>query len=212
MMKPENTPELSEDARDFTGLKLALGAVALTILIAFLAGYVVALLEGGSPSFVALIILGALVSLIAVIALAMWHSWQTRRREPEARNVKRSRQITYAAIGLGIIIGIAATIGSETPLWFYSDGTISPLAASLGLVVWVVLTPIGTWWWWRSVDEHEKNAYRDGAFIASHIYLFVCGGWWLATKAQWLPPQDPITVFLGFCLIWTIVWGYKKYV
>ena len=155
MMKPDNTPELSEYARDFTGLKLALGAVALTILIAFLAGYVVALLEGGSPSFVALITLGALVSLIAVIAAAMWHSWQTRRREPEARSVKRSRQIFYAAIGLGIIVGIVTTIGSETHLWFYSDGTISPLAAGLGLVVWVVLTPIGTWWWWRCVSLTE---------------------------------------------------------
>ena len=215
MTKPDQAIDEAEDARDFTDIKrLILGSIggfSLVFLVAVLVGYSTATLENRIPDLYDFIVIGTLLALIAAITWAMWRFWPKRPDEPEAQSVKSSRQLLYSAFGLGLILSIVMIIGTDSTAWIYGDRPVNPVAAGIALFGWLVLTPIGTWWWWRSVDEHEKDAYRDGAFITAHVYIFLCAGWWIATRAQWLPEQDPITIMLITCTVWIIVWLYKKY-
>jgi hypothetical protein len=33
----------------------------------------------------------------------------------------------------------------------------------------------------------------------------------MATRAGWLPPQDPMLVLLAVCLVWCLVWFIRRY-
>jgi len=215
MTKPDLSAELPDEPRDFTDLKRAaiasLGGLALIFLLAVLGGYTVGTLEARTPDAYDVLVIGGLAIFIALIAWAMWRLWPSRGDDPEAPRVKRSRTIVYALMGTSVVCGVALGLADGPDASVFAGGPISPLAAGIAIFVWLGIMPIVTWLWWRSIDEHEGEAYRDGAFVAGHAYLFIAPAWWMATKAGWLPPQDPLFVFVIISIIWSLVWLIKKY-
>jgi hypothetical protein len=91
------------------------------------------------------------------------------------------------------------------------NGPVSPVLAAGLIAAWLIPGPLLTWLWWRQIDEHEAGAYREGAVVAIHAYVFLTPAWWIATRAGWLPPQEPMLVLFAVSLVWGLVWFVRRY-
>ena len=114
------------------------------------------------------------------------------------------------AIGLGI--ALVATRG--VPDGTRPDLMSAPLPLWFAVVLafaWGVVLPVISWRWHRVVDEHEREAYRDGAvagFYAVEIGAPIWGTFW---RAGMLPPVDATALFAAMIAVTGIVWLWRKY-
>ncbi|WP_298466367.1 hypothetical protein [uncultured Erythrobacter sp.] len=193
-------------------LIMSIGGVALLFLAAFLLGYSTAILEHGVPSLIDAVIIGLGLLFIAGVVLLCVKLWPDTGPEPVGPSVKRSRDLMVLLIGLSIVAGVAFALieGPENNLLFSNDpiGSTPAIIVLFGLLI---IAPIITLLWWRSIDEHEADAYRYGSVVSLHFYFFLAPGWWIAARAGWVPSQDPMIVFLAVCVVWTAAWFYKKF-
>ena len=193
-------------------LYATLFGIAALFLVSLLAGFIVGSLDGGGVSTTSVAIITVLALAAAGTCAAGWLHWRKASREPEAASARKSRTIYLFSIGVGIVLGIyfIVTNPADPNAWFSND-PVSDMAAIGAIIIWVVLTPIITLLWWRTTDEHEIASYSAGAATAFHAYIFAVPTWWMATRAGWLPQQDPMIVWIAAMVIWSIVWIYKKY-
>lgn len=193
----------------------AIAILALFLMVPFGAGVIAGYLDAGDGTRSVDAVLVAIVlvwlALLAGLSLLAVRFRPFPAGDPVADSVKRSRRILVAAVALGAFIGVVATAGDVMPAGLVSDEQVSVFAALVILAAWLIVTPIMTFMWWRSTDEHERAAYVDGANVAGHVYLFIAPAWWIATRAGLLPPQDPMIVLAVVMTIWTAVWLYRKY-
>ncbi len=215
MTKPDPQLSSTDEPRNFAPLVrfalLNVGGLLLVCLIAYGVGYTAGTLQDSSLSAIDAAMLSALAVAIAALAWALRRYWPASSGEPESPRVKRSRMFLYASLGVGIVLGIVMVAGEGASSPIFSNQPIGSVVAGISIAIWLIVVPIGTWLWWRSIDEHEGDAYREGAMVAGHAYLFIAPAWWMATRAGWLPPQDPMIVFLAVCAIWSAVWLSKRY-
>ncbi|MEL6878764.1 MAG: hypothetical protein AAGL68_11810 [Pseudomonadota bacterium] len=132
--------------------------------------------------------------------------------ETIAPSTRKSRNLLLIALAiggaLGLFLGLSDGAGNDI---LFSNAPISQTVALISIAVWLIIVPAISWLWWKSVDEHEANAYREGAMISAHLYLFIVPAWWFAARAGWLQAQDPMIVFMIVCGVWILVWAYRKY-
>lgn len=188
-----------------------LGTLALVFLLGGAAGFTKAVLDHGGPSTVDVVVLSVIVLLIMAVSWGLWRFLKKAKSGVEAPSVKRSRKLLYGAVGLGVVLGILLGVGSDDGSQAVFEGPIDPVIAWASIAVWLVAVPIGTWLWWKSVDEHEADAYRDGGLVALHAYIFIAPTWWMATRAGFAPPQDPMAVLLIVSAVWGGVWFARRY-
>jgi hypothetical protein len=114
--------------------------------------------------------------------------------------------------GLGAVMGFGFAIADESgSMALFSNRPIGNVTAAAAIIGWMLLVPVLTWIWWRTVDEHETAVYAESGLIAAHVYLIGVPTWWLATRAGWLPAQDPMIVWLIVASVWTVIWLYRRY-
>jgi hypothetical protein len=214
MTKPDLT-DLAEGPSDAAIIirRAALGiggGITLIFLAGVLAGYSTVMLERGGPDLVDVGVLGAILLVAVAVAYFMWRLWPGSSNEPEAPRVKSARTMLIAAFVLSIPLGIiiAASDGAGSNL--FSNAPISPTFAAIAIALWLIAGPLLSWLWLQRVDEHEAGAYRDGAVMAVHTYMFVTPAWWIATRAGWLPAQDPMFVLVAVSFLWSIVWFIRR--
>ncbi len=187
------------------------GGIVLIFLAGVFAGYTSVVIEHGGPGLVDAAILSAMLLAIVAAGFGIWRFWPHGDDEPEAPRVKSARMILIASVIVSFPIGILMGLSDDGATGLFSNGPINPIIALMTIAAWLIPVPLLTWLWWRRVDEHEANAYRDGGFIAIHAYFFIAPIWWVGTRAGWFPPQDPMLVFLAVCIVWSIVSIVKKY-
>lgn len=187
------------------------GGIVLIFLAGIMAGYTSGIIERGTPDVRDAGVLGAIVLVAGVIAYAMWRLWPQASDEPVAPRVRNARRIMVAALALGAPLGSMPGAADDGAAEFFSNAPVSPAIAASAIAIWLIAGPIITWLWWRQIDEHEAGAYREGGLIAVHVYMFTAPAWWIATRAGWLPAQDPMLVLLGVCLVWCLVWFVRRY-
>ncbi len=210
MTKLEVDTGLSSSLRK--ALIIGLGGLAAVFLAGVLAGYTAVALEDEVMSLKDVAIIAGIVILLALILFTAWKLWPAPDGEPIANSARKSRNIYYASMGLGGLLGafLMITGGADTETLF-SNSPISANAAIGAIIIWAITTPAITYYWWRTTDEHEIAAYSDGASIAFHAYIFTVPSWWMAARAGWLPEQDPMIVWLATMVIWSAGWFYRKY-
>lgn len=187
------------------------GGITLVFIAGMIAGFTSVVIEHGGPDLTDIAILAAMLLAGAAVGYGMWRFWPRSSGEPEAPRIKSARKILIAVMILGVPIGILLGMSDDSAMGFLSNSPVNPTMALITLVIWLIPVPLLTWLWWRRVDEHEANAYRDGALIAAHAYLFITPAWWLGTRAGWFPQQDPMIVLLLVSVVWSIAWFVKKY-
>ncbi len=215
MTKPD-LPEHAEPLSDGVviirrGLIAAVGGISLVFIAGMIAGYSSVMIQHGGPDLKDGTILGVMLLVGALVAFGMWRLWPRGSDEPVAPRVKSARTIFLASMALSIPIGIILGISSEGSPDVLSNDPVSAGIALLVIGLWAVAGPVLTWLWWQRVDEHEADAYRDGAMLAAHVYIYVTPAWWMATRAGWLPPQEPMIVLLAVSFLWMLVWFVRRY-
>ena len=215
MTKPDLTETdsaLSDGAIIIRRALLAIGGgIALVFIAGMIAGYSSVMIENGGPDPVDAAVLGAMLLLAAAVVWGMRRFWPRTSDEPVAPRVKSARTILLAAVVLSVPLGIIIASADDGGSTFISNAPVNPSLALLAIGLWLVAGPLLSWLWWKRVDEHEADAYRDGALVAVHAYMFVTPAWWMATRAGWLPAQDPMLVLLAVSVIWSIVWFIRRY-
>lgn len=195
-------------------LVAAAATVGTLFLSGVMAGVIVSVIEKGTVK--------PLAALIAVAALAgaAFLVRQLTRTVPgllthAAPRVLRARRLIAVSVVVGIVLGVAMAIGEISPesgdVRFLSDAPIKGWIAGLAIAVWLIVVPPLTLAWHRSIDEHEAQAYRQGALVAGYAYLFVTPAWWMGWRGSFLPEPAPMLIFLGVCVIWSVVWFARRY-
>ncbi|WP_347093858.1 hypothetical protein [Sphingomonas parapaucimobilis] len=90
---------------------------------------------------------------------------------------------------------------SPLPLWF----------AMLMALIWGVVIPVISWRWHRVVDEHERQAYRDGAVASFYTVGLGVPVWWFLWRGGALPPVQIEWVYGAMLGVGGIVWLWRKY-
>lgn len=194
------------------------GTAVLILVFAYSLGVVVgaseALLEGrGGPARIARLAV-ALVSVAGcvwgVIYLRPW----PRRDEPVAPRTRKANNLLLLSGVLGGVIGVAlavATISMDEPLAMFSNGPIAPAIVVPVLAVWLLIVPLISWQWHRSVDEHEAEAYRFGGLAGLYLYAFLAPAWWLAARGGLVPAPDTMVIYAIVLGVWGIGWFWRRY-
>lgn len=187
------------------------GGITLVFIAGMIAGYSSVVIEHGGPDLVDAAIIAAMLLAGLVVGYAMWRFWPCGSNEPVAPRVKSARMILITACVLGVPLGIMLGASDNNATGLFSNAPVSTTIAVIAIAIWLIPVPLLTWMWWQRVDEHEAGAYRDSASIAVHAYIFMAPAWWMASRAGWLPDQDPMIVLLIVSLVWSIVWFVRKY-
>lgn len=215
MMKPDPSDrdqQLSDGAVLLRrGLISAGGGLVLIFIAGIIAGFASAAIDHGGPSLIDLAVLSALLLTGLAVGYAMWRFWPRGSGELEAPRVKSARNILIASMVISVPAGFILALSDGGTNGVFSNAQITPAIAVSLIALWLIPVPILTWMWWRRVDEHEANAYRDGGLAAVHAYIFLAPAWWIASRAGWVPAQDPMIVFLAVCLVWCGVGFARKY-
>ncbi|KPF65150.1 hypothetical protein [Porphyrobacter sp. AAP60] len=187
------------------------GGIALVFMVGVIAGYSGVMIEHGGPDLTDAAILGVMALVTLVIAYGLWRLWPRGSDEPEAPRVKSARMMLAAVLGLSIPLGIILGMSDGAGSSLFSNAPIRPALAAIAIALWLIAGPLLSWLWLKRVDEHEAGAYREGAVTAVHAYMFVTPAWWIATRAGWLPAQNPMLVLLAVSIVWSIVWFNRRY-
>lgn len=190
---------------------LATGGGLLLIFIAgMIAGYIAVVIEHHALRLTDVTVLSAMVLVAALVAYGMWRAWPRAIEEPLSPRVKSARNILLATTSLSLVLGFVLGLADGGADNILSNGSVSPGLALLAIGVYVLVFAL-TWLWWQKIDEHEAGAYRDGGLVAVHVYIFVAPIWWMASRAGWLPPQEPMLVLLAVSMVWGVVWFIRRY-
>lgn len=134
--------------------------------------------------------------------------------EPMAPSTRKARNWLWASAAVGALMGGAitlATLDSDNPFILYSNEPLPP-ALVIGLIAVIVLiVPLISWQWHRSVDEHEIEAYRFGGVLALYPYVFLTPAWWLAWRGGLAPEPNAMLIYVGVLAIWTAGWFWRRY-
>lgn len=186
------------------------GGFALLFTAGMMAGFATGVVQRGEPDLRDAAIFVAMLIAAALIGYGMWRWWPRGIEAPRSPRVRSARNILIASFVIALPLGILVGFGDGGTQAFLSNGRVSSLAALLAITTWAVAFLL-TWLWWKKIDEHEAGSYRDGALVAAHAYLFITPAWWMASRAGWLPAQDPMLVLLLVSLVWCGVWFVRRY-
>ena len=216
MTKPDGDDTAMEPSPGVVMLKrvaLGLGGlIVLTFIAGMIAGYSSVMLEHGGPDLVDSAVMAGMVLLGGLVAFGIWRLWpRSVDDEPISPRVRSARRLFALAIVISLPLGFILGVNDRGTDTLLSNGPISPGLAALCMVMWLIVGPILTWLWWQKIDEHEAGAYREGALVAAHAYIFVTPLWWMAARAGWLPPLEPMLMLLVVAVLWCAVWFARRY-
>lgn len=174
--------------------------------------------DGGALSTTAIAIIAAFVAIIGGLIYAQWRLARRIAASGGAmtRRERLNRNIMIACGVMGGLIGLVLAITSDTltadPLTVFSEAPLPLALAILLALFWGAVMPVIAWFWHtRAIDEQEAHAYRDGGYYAAYAYLIAAPTWWFLWRGGILPEPNGIAIFIGFSLIWSSVWYWKKY-
>lgn len=199
-------------------LQIAGGALGAITCVAAIAGFFVGHEDaGGGPMRpVAMIVLAVMVLLAALLVAVTVRAALLLARDPDrvAPREKRARTILWVSGALGGVIGlllVTSDIASGGPSASPLSGPIPAWVAIAIAAPFVTILPWLSWQWKRSIDEHERISAFIAAEVAAFAYMIVLPVWWLLWRGGLLGAPDQIAVYMGFILLYTAVWLYRKY-
>ena len=174
--------------------------------------------QGGGPlDSLGLVILGVFVTVILILAFAIWKMFQKVKLSGEKvpRREKLYNRILIGCGLLGGVIGLALAVtdnlGADEASLFAS-GPISPvLAIILSGAIGIIFPAVSIYWHKHVVDEQEEAAYRAGALFAIYAFWFIAPVWWLMWRGGMLQEPNGVALYLMTAFVAVVVWFWKKY-
>lgn len=192
---------------------IAVLAVTALFALGAVSGMIAAMLEGGASG----VVIALAIAAAGIGALCLWLLRLVLRGDPArpaAPSVRKGQQLLIIAAVLGGVLGLWLSAGQDALTGEYQilgNQPLPPIIALVAIGLWLVLVPLVTWQWFRTVDEHERRAYNFGSIIALHAYVFAMPAWWIGWRGGFLPQPDHIVIFLGVCAVWTAGWLWRRY-
>ncbi|QJQ32943.1 hypothetical protein GV829_11215 [Sphingomonas lacunae] len=195
--------------------------IASVIGLIFLSGVFVGFLEAratdGNPPFS----IKAMVVVAVIAALGMWCIWVALRNslaikrgvDQMPRRERKSTTITIIALTLGGVtgLGFGLTQSLAPHLLFDAEGMVQAPLAIAAVLLWGIAGPWLTNWWLKQTDEHERDAYIEGANWTAHALMFGIPVWWVLWKAGLAVEPSAIDCIILGSLLWMGVWMRRKF-
>jgi len=198
--------------------KVALAALFGLILLfsmGVVAGASFALVDGTSkgPIAVIMIAVGLAAGLLSIWGLLRLKPW-AGNGEPMSPKTRKANNLLLASGALGGVLGAVlaiSTVSLDEPFALFSNSPMSPGVVVLAIAVWLLVVPLLSWQWHRSIDEHETDAYQVGGLIGLYLYAFLVPAWWFAWRGGLVPAPDTMVVYLIVMSIWGLGWFWRRY-
>jgi hypothetical protein len=155
----------------------------------------------------------ALVGAAAALGLRRLKPW-AGSGEPISPKTRKAHNLMLLSGALGALIGAAlaiSTISLDQPWALFSNSPMAPAVVIPVIAVWLLLVPLVSWQWHRSVDEHEAEAYKFGGLAGLYLYAFLAPAWWLAWRGGLVPEPDTMLLYLLVLLVWSVGWFWRRY-
>jgi len=170
------------------------------MLAGVFAGYNKAAAEAGDTMLAPWV--GPLIAIaLGVSAMALYlrrHIDQWRQWSPRKRLYWIS---LFGSFGLGIMIAIMMQSGQQdVSNDMFSNSALTPTMAVVLSLMWVIGLGVAMILYHRSIDDHERHAYRLGAAAGFYAFVVPCPVWWVLARAGMAPPVEAMSLFL-FSLI-----------
>jgi hypothetical protein len=216
------TTTSDHDARQKDGtagspLKRALIGIVAAVVATFTLGVGVGIAargleDGFRPLTVALLLAAMLVT--GALAYVILRQFRAGATQPMGERPRRASRLVWVSVligaGLGVLLA-ASSIQLDRPFALYSNDPLPALPVAIATAVWLLVVPVITWRWSRTVDEHEMRAYTFGAIVAMYLYVFVTPAWWLGWRGGFLPEPEHMLTFCAVMFAWLLGWFWRRY-
>lgn len=213
--KPDIDAEHSSLRSTVLGVtKLLIASVLFLFSVGLVTGGTMAVVdEAANPVKAA----GILSVGILIIAASGWWLWKLKplgiADEPISASTRRTRRYFAISLGFGALLGMGFAMSgliNGDPASLFSNEAIPRMPAIALSAAYFVALPILGWLWHRSIDEHENAANSKGAVAGIYAYSMIAPVWWVGERAGYLPPQQPMTVFVIVMIVWGLVWAISR--
>lgn len=198
-------------------VRIIAATIGLIFLSGVFAGFLEARADDGNPAFS----IKAIIVVTAIAALGAWCLWVAlgniwaikRGVDQMPRRERKSTKITIFALALGGVSGLGIGMAQSLAphLLFTPDGLVQAPLAIIAVLLWGIAGPWLTNWWLNQTDEHERDAYVEGANWAAHALMFGVPIWWALWKAGLAVEPAAIDCVILASFLWMAVWLRRKF-
>lgn len=208
------TPEASTPSVLGRTLRVVGGVIGVIFCLGAGVGFLEAAREHGALSAIDLLILAVIILIAAGCA---WLGYTGLRgavsdKEPIGPSNRKSRQLLWLSVGLGVVLGLVLGLGGDMPhpaSRILSDVRLSGFTVAI-MIAGVVATLVLTAMWHRTIDEHEQASYAFGGIIALYAYMTVTATWWLLWRGGFAVAPESMMVFVVTTFVWLAAWLWKR--
>ena len=211
---------MSEDRREDRAVSVK--TVALSVLLGLVVLFSLGAIAGAAAAWIespanwgeaTLAIAGALaVGAFATLGLLRLKPW-AGSGEPVSPKTRKANNLLLLSAVIGAVLGAALSIGTislDEPFALFSNSPMSPAVVIAALAVWLLIVPVISWQWHRSIDEHEAEAYKFGGIAALYLYVFLVPAWWFAWRGGFVPAPDTMVIYLLVIGVFTVGWFWRR--
>lgn len=98
------------------------------------------------------------------------------------------------ALGMASAIALQSTGGGGS---LVGNDALTPMVAIGISLLWIVGLAVSLVIYHRSIDDHERQAYRIAGLAGFYAFVFPCPAWWLLARADLAPPVDAMILFIA---------------
>jgi hypothetical protein len=172
---------------------IAIG-IGTTMVAGGFAGYNEAAAEHGDAIVAPWI--GAVVA-IALGAAAM--TFYVRRHAEWFKGWSPRKRLYWISLFLAGALGLASAMalqssGVDGASLIGNDALPANVAIGVSML-WVIGLSVSLVIYHRSIDDHERQAYRIAGLAGFYAFVFSCPAWWLLARADLAPPVDAMILF-----------------
>ena len=212
-----------DEAKDIGSARLWrwLRIVGLSLLVLFMVGVVAGFLaahvdRGHGFTTKSIAVLGGIV---VGALLCGWLLLRELRKptgeEPLTPRERTNRNLLIACGALGGVMGAGIMLaggGLEAGKWpLFSNDPLPTWVAAVMVAIIGGLLPVISYFWHRTVDEQEADAYKTGALYALYVYMLGAPIWWFAWRGGFAPEPNGTIIYFATVLTVGAVWIWKKY-
>lgn len=184
-----------------------LAVVALGALVGFLSS---AAEHGWKHSATAYVALAAILVVLFGSAWLAIRALRELRPGPASPRTTKARKMLYISAAIGAVVGGVLQLGGIDH-GMLLEGPLPPAIALFAMAILLVGVPVVSWIWWRNIDEHEAQAYKDGALVGMYAYAAIATIWWLGWRGGFFAEPHTMIILLVVMAVWGIVWAYRRY-
>ena len=211
MVKTHNSTGPNMAQTIFRWIQIILACILLLAGLGILGGMMSSFFANGSfPIEDTALLLGAVVLVAGSFYCLLRLKPFSGKPEPVSNRTRLTRKHIVLQAVVGFAIALAFSFAAADKVDFFGTGPLPAFPVMVIGVCYLVSLPLLGWMWLRTVDEHEAAANNAGAVVALYVYAMITPVWWLGARADLLPPQEPMIVFIIVMFVSWVVWAFKR--